>query len=322
MANRGITVIICTFNGKQRLSETITHIAGQTLPENIGWEVILADNASTDGSALFAEALWDSCAVKNVPFRVIIESQPGKLYALQHAVKAANYEYIVICDDDNWLSADYLKNAFELLQAMPDVGAIGGQGVPVTDGTFPEWFQHHFSDYAVGPQAKGTGYMRPRDVLWGAGLITKKSLYLKMYNEYPSFLPELGSVSVLSAEDTEYCMRLILKGYRLYYDAALIYHHFIPGAKLTTTFRDEKLLKGFTDANLILRKYYAAMRATIKTKGRPDIWLMLLLIAPLNYIFAFSGKRAEKARDTLFYLLPFRIKADAISTKIKAFLKE
>jgi glycosyltransferase involved in cell wall biosynthesis len=318
---KGITVIICTFNGKQRLGETITHIASQLMPENIGWEVILADNASTDGSALFAETTWGLCTVKNVPFRVIHESQPGKIYALQHAINAANYEYLVICDDDNWLSSGYLEKAFELLQAMPDVGAIGGQGIPVTDGSFPEWFQYHQSDYAVGPQAKSSGYMRPRDVLWGAGLVTRKSLYLEMYSMYPSFLPELGIVSILSAEDTEYCMRLLLKGYKLYYDASLIYHHFIPGFKLTTSFRDEKLLKGFDDANLILRKYYAAMRATIKTKGRPDIWLMLLLIAPLNYIFAFSAKRAEKARDTLFYLLPFGIKGDRISTQIKAFIK-
>jgi glycosyltransferase involved in cell wall biosynthesis len=138
---KGITVIICTFNGKQRLGETITHIASQLMPENIGWEVILADNASTDGSALFAETTWGLCRVKNVPFRVIHESQPGKIYALQHAINAANYEYLVICDDDNWLSSGYLEKAFELLQAMPDVGAIGGQGIPVTDGSFPEWFQ-------------------------------------------------------------------------------------------------------------------------------------------------------------------------------------
>lgn len=320
--NKGVTVIICTFNGRERLGKTIAHIASQLVTPAIKWEVILADNASTDNSSDFATAEWTGYNLPHISFRTINEPRPGKLYALQQAIKMAEYEYLIICDDDNWLAENYVSTAFHLLDKMPEIGAAGGQGIPVTDSLpLPGWFDQYHSAYAVGPQASQTGIIRSRDLLWGAGLSTRKSLYLEMYQKYPSFLPECNDVSVLSAEDTEYCMRLILKGYKLYYDAALVYHHFIPGFKLTTDFRDKKLMKGFDDANLILRKYYAAMRATLKTKRRPDIWLMLVLIAPLNYVFAFSKKRAEKAKNTLFYLLPFGIKSDSVSTRIKAFLK-
>lgn len=320
--NIGVTVIICTFNGKQRLGKTIEHIARQQIPNNILWEVILADNASNDGSAVFCEAEWKNYNLSKVPFRIITESKPGKLYALQSAIKEASYEYLIICDDDNWLAPDYISLAYPLLDSMPHVAAIGGLGIAVTDQPpLPAWFKDYEFAYAVGPQAKADGILPKRSILWGAGLCTRKSVYLKMYQTYQSFLPE-HDVNVLSAEDTEYCLRLILKGYNLYYDSHLIYYHFIPDFKLTVQFRDEKLIKGFRDSSIILRKYYAAMRARLKTKGRPDIWLALLLITPINYIFSFSKKRAEKARNTLFHLLPFGIKADSISVRIKAFIEE
>lgn len=314
---------MCTHNGVDRLSETINYIANQSVPKDIAWEVILADNASTDNSSKFAEQEWCKYKLPEVSFRTINEPKPGKIYALQHAIKEAHYEYLIICDDDNWLSPDYVKIVYTLLETMPEVAAVGGQGIPVTLGkTLPIWFKDYQSAYAVGTQSDKTGLLGPRKLLWGAGLATRKSLYLKMYETYPSFLIAYKKKNILSAEDTEYCMRLILKGYSLYYDEALIYQHFIPDSKLTIFFRDEKLKRGFDDSNIVLRKYYAAMRAYIKTKGRPDIWILLLLIAPINYLFSFSKKRAEKAKNTLYFLLPFKRGSDPITTNIKAFIKE
>ncbi|WP_407428820.1 glycosyltransferase family 2 protein [Arcticibacter sp.] len=319
---KGITIIICTYNGAERLSETIAHIARQSVPETIAWEVILADNGSSDNSIALAGAEWNKYKRVDVPFEVIEESKPGKLHALQHAIEKADFEYLIVCDDDNWLASDYLKTAYSLLDSRPEIAAAGGRGTAVTAGMLlPDWFKDYHSAYAVGPQAQKTGFLKPRDVLWGAGLCTRKSVYQKMYRMYPSFLTEHQDKNILSAEDTEYCMRLLLKGYKLYYDASLQYKHFIPDHKLSLEFRDQKLLKGFMDANEILRKYYSAMRATIKTRNRPDVWFALLLITPINYVFSFSKRRAEKAKNTLFFLLPFGIQGDPISEKIRMFMK-
>lgn len=322
MMNKGITVIVCTFNGVGRLEETIKHLAKQEVPENISWEVILSDNSSTDNSSEFSRLEWLKYNPTNVPLRIIKEMRPGKLYALQQAVLAANYENFIICDDDNWLDKDYIARVYEILESNPEVGALGGFGIPVTTGEpLPEWFRKYEFAYAVGPQAKKEGLMPPRSILWGAGLATRKSLYLKMYENCPSFF-EGQSVEMILAEDTEYCLRLSLKGYRMYYDSKLIYHHFIQGTKLTPEYRD-KQLKRFHESGIILKKYYAAIRATIKTKGRPDIWLFLFLISPFNYIFSFNKLRAEKAKDTFLHLLPFNFfSPGSLSFKLKEFIKQ
>lgn len=319
---KGVTIIICTYNGAKRLGKTIDHIAKQIAPDYISWEVILADNASTDDSSAVAEMEWMKHNRSEISFQVINEPRPGKLYALQDAINAAKYEYIVTCDDDNWLAPDYISKVYHIMESTPEVGAIGGRGIPVTDGlALPEWFKDYEFAYAVGPQAKTEGLMPLRSILWGAGLSTRKSLYLKMYETCPSFL--IGhTVDIIYAEDTEYCLRLILKGYRLYYDSSLVYQHFIPDFKLTINYREE-LLTRFRNSGVVLRKYHAAMRALLKTKGRPDVWLFLLLITPFNYLFSFSKRRSEKAKDTLYHLLPFRIiKVDSISSRLRDFIEE
>ncbi len=322
--HKGVSVIISTYNGSGNLPETIEHIAKQQLAEDIPMELIVVDNKSSDDSASVAQNTWAKTGSTRASFRVLTEKTPGKYYALQLAIKEAQYEYIIICDDDNWLARDYAQRVYDILDAYPEVGALGGRGIPETKGVpLPDWFKEYNYAYAVGPQAKESGIMKPRAVLWGASMATKRSVYLKMYEKYPSFLPEYTDFDSVFAEDTEYCMRLILKGYRIYYDDNLIYTHFIPERKLNAKFRDEKLLFEFKGSNPMLRKYYAAMRAKVKTRNRPDVWLLLLLIAPFNYLFSFSRRRADKAKLTLYHLLPGNlIKVDPISKKIKAFIED
>jgi len=318
----GITIIVCTFNGISRLGETIKHLAAQAVPDHITWEIILADNASTDGSASFFRTEWASYKIDSVPLTILTESKPGKLYALQRAISAATHEYFIICDDDNWLADDYVAKAHQLMLSNPGIGALGGFGIPITDGAeLPDWFQDYQFAYAVGPQAKSDGLMPVRSILWGAGLVSRKSVYTEMYGNFPSFL-EGQSVEMILAEDTEYCLRLTLKNYRLYYSSELKYQHYIQQTKLTPEYRDRQL-KRFHDSGVILRKYYAAIRAVVKTKGRPDFWTFLLMITPLNYLFSFNKRRAEKARDTLFHLLPFKIfKTDVLSERLRDFIRK
>jgi len=320
---KGVSIIISTYNGSANLTDTIQHIAKQQLAPEIKWELVIVDNNSVDDSAQVAQKAWDQFGHSGVGFKVIIQQKPGKLYAIQLAVKEASYEYLIICDDDNWLAPDYASRAYNLLDSRADIGAMGGRGIPETKGVaLPDWFKDYQYAYAVGAQAPATGIIKPRAVLWGAGMCTKRSLYLKMYERYDSFLPECAEFNIIFAEDTEYCMRLILKGYRIYYDDDLVYRHYIPERKLNKEFLEGKQIREFRESDVILRKYTSAMRAVVKTRNRPDIWLFLLIITPFNYLFSFSKRRKEKARLTLYHLLPFEFKVDSISKRLKTFIKE
>ncbi len=315
MNNQGVSVIVCTYNGAERLTETIGHLAKQMVPNQISWEVILADNASTDNSIEIAKAEWEKH--KQFPFLTVTEHRPGKLFALQQAISDANYEYIIICDDDNWLANDYVAKVYQTLSLNTEIAALGGFGLPaIMPGTsLPDWFTQYQYAYAVGPQAKSAGFLNPRKYLWGAGMATRRSVYLKMYEKNPSFLIDDAYLNILSSEDTEYCLRLSLKGYKLYYDDSLIYHHFLSAERLETTYQ-KKLLQGFINSDEILRKYHTALRVKYKTKNKPYMLFYLLISSLLMLIFASNKSKRSIAKDTIFYLLPLKDKK--IDTRVKA----
>jgi hypothetical protein len=51
----GLSVIICSHDGVSRLAPTLAHLKKQESPA-APWEVLVIDNASTDGAAEFARS--------------------------------------------------------------------------------------------------------------------------------------------------------------------------------------------------------------------------------------------------------------------------
>ncbi len=62
----GASVIVCCYNSAARLPHTLAHLAGQIVPEDFFWEIILVNNASTDNTVECATAIWNKLQPKNV----------------------------------------------------------------------------------------------------------------------------------------------------------------------------------------------------------------------------------------------------------------
>ena len=56
---KGISIILCTYNGAGRLRKTLASLAKQENIERIKTQVIFVDNASTDNSATAAQTIWN-----------------------------------------------------------------------------------------------------------------------------------------------------------------------------------------------------------------------------------------------------------------------
>lgn len=318
---KGITVLICTYNGASRLPETLNHLASQLVSENLDWEIILVDNASTDNTSAIAVTEWKQHNIHHVPLTVIHESKPGKLFAFQKGIAQAKYEYFIVCDDDNWLSDDYLSIAFDILENNSKIGATGGQTKAVTETglSFPSWFETHKEGYAVGEQAPATCNITSRGHLWGAGLSSRTALYKEVYKKIPSLLINNHNRKILSAEDTEYCLRIIIRGYQLHYDTRLSLKHFIPAGRLNLKYKDD-LYENFKNAHFILEKYYLAIKFGPKNKLGLFNKIRLTIITPLRLAFASSKSERQKQETIMSYLLPTFARMDPISTQIKKYI--
>jgi len=231
----GISIVICTYNGKGKLAPTLQHIAAQKGTENIPVEVLLIDNASTDGTAQFAHNTWQTLNT-TIPLTVISEPKAGKANASITGFNVAQYRFILVCDDDNWLCADYVKKAFDIMTSSKTIGVLGGRSEPVFEGTEPEWFNRYARLFAAGPQSTKNGDVTDEiDFLWGAGMVFRKIVWTKLQQiNYTFFLNETREGnSNWGGDDVELFEMIRMFGYRIWYDDSLTFKHYTPAGRAT-----------------------------------------------------------------------------------------
>jgi glycosyltransferase involved in cell wall biosynthesis len=232
--NSGISVILCTYNGAERLPETLRHLAQQEVNSHLPWEVIVVDNASTDGTAQVAEKCWQTHGGATA-LHIIVEPRPGKGHALTTGIRNSKYSYCLICDDDNRLETDYVRLAYRTMERHPEIGILGGHGTPAFETHPPAWFSRFQAKYGVGPQAPEPGCLPPeKHYVYGAGSVIRKTAYQTILDAgFPALLvgPAGGRQSG-GGEDAELCHAMKLAGYRLWYDDHLRFSHFIPSCRL------------------------------------------------------------------------------------------
>ena len=228
----GVSIVICTYNGKTNLSPTLEHIAAQQKINDVAVELLLIDNASTDGTTEFVQSKWATLQT-SIALRIIQEPKPGKGNASVTGFNACKYEVIIVCDDDNYLCADYVKRAYDLMCANKNIGVMGGKSEPIFEDTKPVWFYAQQHIFAVGEQFDTNG--KNVGFLWGAGMVFRKTAWDTLQQlHYTFFLNEQRSGKLnWGGDDTELCEMITVLGYDLWYDNTLVLQHYMPKQRMT-----------------------------------------------------------------------------------------
>lgn len=248
----GVSVIICCYNSAKKIALTLEHLAKQKVLPYIAFEIILVDNNCSDTTIKIAEETW---TLLGRPFSLITitEVKPGLSFARKSGIQKSKYEYVILCDDDNWLCENYLQNVYSLFESMPDVSVIGGVGIPVADIPFPEWFiQMKGFGYAVGSEGRITGLV---DAVYGAGMCLRKStVQALLANDFCFTLTDRKGISLSSGGDVEICVLLKNAGHKIYLDTSLTFKHFLNKERLTWSYY-LKLRRAFGKASAYLLLY-------------------------------------------------------------------
>ena len=318
----GVTIVICCYNSSERLPKTLEYIAKQKVRELLLWEVIIVDNNSSDDTNGVALKEWQRFKT-NASFSIIVESRAGLSFAREAGVERAKFEYVIFCDDDNWLCDTYLQTAFDIMEQNPRIGALGGQSDSYSDVPFPDWWNEYKSGYAVGKQAPVERDVSDTKYLWGAGLVTRKALLDKVFSKKtPFLLSDRKGKALVSGGDTEICHRILLLGYNLYYSEKLFFTHHITEERLTIGYRT-KLHEGFDKAFPVLMTYIFVIDLVANPfPQRVKIFLKTIIKVFLMPLGFFKGQK-KHVSDTLSVLLrqPALSKDDNIRSIIR-FLKE
>ncbi len=251
----GVSIVVCCYNSADRLPETLEHIAHQKVEDCILWEVIIVNNHSSDNTVEVARNLWDTYGC-TAPFRIVDEPKSGLSHAREKGFAEALYQYVLFCDDDNWLDQNYVQIASEIMSANPQVGVLGGQGEAVCAVEPPEWFEKYKSIYAVGKQAeKSEDVTDSRGYVYGAGTVVNRAAWSVLKRKgFQYFLTDRKNKSLSSGGDSEFCAAARLVGFRIFYAETLKFKHFIPEERLCWNYC-RKMFKGFAGAAIPLQVY-------------------------------------------------------------------
>jgi glycosyltransferase involved in cell wall biosynthesis len=239
----GVSVVLCGYNSAPRLPETLAHLAAQVAP-GTDWELVVVDNASTDGTAKQAADSWAQWG-SPAPLQVVTEPEPGLSAARRRGVATARYEYILFCDDDNWLAPNYLQLAVRLMGELPTVGILGGQCQAIFEAPEPPWFKAHEDNYSVGKQWGHSGTINRRGFVWGAGMVARHSLLDLLHDQgFASVLSDRKGKTLASGGDNEICLATLWTGQDLYFDERLQFKHLMTRGRLTWPYL-RRLYRGF-----------------------------------------------------------------------------
>ncbi|WP_462267052.1 glycosyltransferase family 2 protein [Mucilaginibacter sp.] len=257
----GVSIIVCCYNSALRLPKTIQHIALQQVQDDILWEVIIIDNASIDNTASVAKAEWEKHNNINIKFRVIKQPIPGLSHARDKGIEIANYEYLLFCDDDNWLLNDYVSQLFNIMQADTRIGALGGCGIFEPEQPVNHQVEKLARYYVNGPQ----NHVEKEHWVYGAGAIYRKSLLtkLKQLGWQQITTDRIGKV-LLSGGDVEICLMLHLMGYKIKADNNLKFKHFVAHKKQNTNYIIN-LSYWLSYSSVLLNSYYVFFNQNKRT---------------------------------------------------------
>ncbi|MGY1583698.1 bifunctional polysaccharide deacetylase/glycosyltransferase family 2 protein [Streptomyces sp. MN13] len=132
-----VSVIVPAYNEKECIANTLDSLARSTHPI----EIIVVDDGSTDGTADIAESL----GLPNV--RVIRQANAGKPAALNHGVRNASYDIVVMMDGDTVFEPDTVRQLVQPF-ADPGVGAVAGNAKVGNRDTVIGAWQH--IEYVMG----------------------------------------------------------------------------------------------------------------------------------------------------------------------------
>lgn len=233
----GVSVVICCYNSESRIAETIRYLDEQKVPNDLTWELIVVNNASTDNTKLIASQSW-TCKSVNASFRVVDAPVPGLSYARQKGIDVARFDILIFCDDDNHLDPNYVFHARQLMRLKPEVGVMGGWVRPKLSVNPGRWIEDFYSALAIGKQSEQDGYV---DWVFGAGMILRKEVFVTIRKRKIALMlsDRIGNKQT-SGGDAEICMIARFVGYKIYYSNRLILDHQIAPYRL----RKQTIIKG------------------------------------------------------------------------------
>jgi GT2 family glycosyltransferase len=209
-------VVVLNYNGRRYLDACLEALLAQEVDG--GFEVVLVDNASEDGSAAHVRAKFPGVCVIESPVNL------GFAGGNNLGIEQARGEHVVLLNNDTRVRSGWLRALVETAETAPDIGAVTSKLVFMAR---PDTIQNAGSlvltDGSGGD--RGTGerdfgqYDSREEVFAACGCATLLTRHM---------LDDVGlldSTFFVYYEDTDLSWRMRLRGWRIIYEPTAVVEH-------------------------------------------------------------------------------------------------
>ena len=116
-----VSLVICTCNRAEHLRQALATL--DAVSASVGWEVILVDNGSTDGTA----SVIQEAVSRNPRIVPLFEAAIGLGHARQTGWRHARGEIISFTDDDCYPQRDFIDAVCAVFDENDALGFVGGR---------------------------------------------------------------------------------------------------------------------------------------------------------------------------------------------------
>ena len=220
MRPTAVSIIICTYNRVDDLKQTVEAIGHLPVPAGYECELLVVDNASTDGTADWVQSL----TLPNIPLRYLREPRRGKGYAYNSGIAAATGDILLFTDDDVRPPLDWVEGMCGPI-ARGEADAVAG-GVALAPHLHRPWMQGLHSIWLASTETVPDGMAI---ALVGANMAFSRRVLARV----PGFDTELGPGGKGHADDTLYSYQLEQAGYTLRMALETAVEHHLSEDRLT-----------------------------------------------------------------------------------------
>lgn len=230
-----LSVVICTYNGEQRLPEVLKGLLWQMATQHLAWEVIVVDNNSTDGTAALVASFQQQWP-RHIPLRYTFEPQQGVSFARQQAIQIARSPLVGFLDDDNVPGPLWVAMAHRFGQNHPQAGAYGSRIRGDFETSPPPHFERIAALLALTERGSKPLIYHPNQKVLppGAGLVVRRQAWLDAVPPVLSLAGKIGSRE--AGEDLEVVLYIQRQGWELWYNPAMRVSHQIPAQRLERSY--------------------------------------------------------------------------------------
>ena len=207
-----LSLVICTRNRAAQLAETLKKVSA--IRSQLKWELIVADNGSTDETSAVVQEFAATC---DHPVQLIVKPGRGVSCAKNAGWQSAKAAIVVCIDDDCYPEPDYFDSIFDPFSKDPKLGFVGGR-ILLHDPTD----RRITIQESLEPLSLPAGsFIRP-GVIQGANVAYRRAALV----EVGGFDPWFGAGALYSGDETELMARISAAGWNGAYDPKpVVYHH-------------------------------------------------------------------------------------------------